>query len=161
MEMWTPDEKPNLTWSHPWASAPGFIIPWFLFGVNALLPGWASMSIKPAVGTLDHGALKLPTIKGPVTAQFESLEGRFTLSIQLPLGVTALVSLPRPRLHEDAGAGVQILWNGRPSGFALQDDGYLAVDATVSSGSHTFSVMVPTPPARNMARGAAVTPRNS
>ena len=36
-EMWTSDEKPNLTWSHVWSASPGFIIPWFLFGLQVRL----------------------------------------------------------------------------------------------------------------------------
>jgi hypothetical protein len=38
MEMWTPEEKPNLTWSHPWASSPAFLIAWYLFGIRPTSP---------------------------------------------------------------------------------------------------------------------------
>ena len=38
MEAWTPALKPNLTYSHPWAASPAFLILQYLFGVSALTP---------------------------------------------------------------------------------------------------------------------------
>eukprot|EP01051_Picozoa_sp_SAG22_P006450 SAG22_NODE_423_length_10665_cov_7.110543_3_plen_257_part_00 len=104
MEAWTPDEKPNLTWSHVWSASPGFVIPWFLFGIQPTAPGWKTLTIKPAPGNLTHGHYTLPTVKGPVKADFkQSLGGartdsdapRFELSVELPRDVTATVSVPR------------------------------------------------------------------
>ena len=38
MEAWTTEEKPNLSWSHPWASAPASAVVWGLFGLRSLAP---------------------------------------------------------------------------------------------------------------------------
>merc|ERR1712070_68879 len=96
MEMWTPDEKPNLTWSHPWAASPGFIIAWYLFGIRVLAPGWAKLAIKPAPGSLTHGEYTLPTVRGSVHVNFRSEDdGTLQLTVSLPLGTEARVSLPK------------------------------------------------------------------
>jgi hypothetical protein len=67
-------------------------------------PGWKTLTIKPAPGNLTHGQYTLPTVKGPVKADFkQSLGGArtqgdassFELSVELPRGVTATVSVPR------------------------------------------------------------------
>ena len=98
MEMWTPDEKPNLTWSHPWSASPGFLIPWYLFGMRPLSPGWATLLIRPAVGRLTHGEYTLPTIKGPLYASFQRDQANesFRLEVRLPLGTEGTISIPLP-----------------------------------------------------------------
>ena len=149
MEMWTRDEKPNLTWSHPWASAPGFIIPWLLFGIRALAPGWASMSITPAPGSLTHGSYTLPTVKGPVYTSFQQADDTFTLIVHLPLGVQATVSLPtlpfQATLRVSASAAIaaaafSVLWNGQAlTNFSVDyTSGYATVSPRVGAGKHTF-----------------------
>ena len=86
--------------SHVWSASPGFVIPWFLFGIQPTSPGWKTLTIKPAPGNLTHGHYTLPTVKGPVKADFkQSLGARthddassFELSVELPRDVTATVS---------------------------------------------------------------------
>eukprot|EP01047_Picozoa_sp_COSAG01_P029215 COSAG01_NODE_1996_length_8691_cov_10.109055_6_plen_86_part_00 len=67
-EAWTPDEKPNLTWSHVWSASPGFIIPWYLFGIQPTTPGWKTLTIKPAPGNLTHGRYTLRECCPPACA---------------------------------------------------------------------------------------------
>ena len=43
MEAWSTDEKPNLSWSHPWASAPASAVVWGLFGMRPAAPGWGAL----------------------------------------------------------------------------------------------------------------------
>jgi hypothetical protein len=50
MECWSPEELPNLSFSHIWSASPTFVVPWLLAGVQPLLPGWAKISIKPQPG---------------------------------------------------------------------------------------------------------------
>lgn len=39
MEVWTTRDKPNLSWSHPWCSAPANIVPRRLMGIQPLRSG--------------------------------------------------------------------------------------------------------------------------
>lgn len=43
MEAWTRDEKPNLSWSHPWATAPITAIVRGLLGLVPALPTYGSL----------------------------------------------------------------------------------------------------------------------
>ena len=117
----------------------GFIIPWFLFGIQPLEPGWTKMSIKPAPGALTHGEFSLPTIKGFVSAHFTKSEGTLRLTVSLPLGTEARVSLPRPALdHGQLAGGVSVLMDGEAVSFA-QDEAHWTVEV-VPAGEHSFEV---------------------
>lgn len=56
MEAWTVEEKPNLSWSHPWATAPATAI------VNGLMGTKIShlRQQRPIFVCLAHALLKLP-----------------------------------------------------------------------------------------------------
>eukprot|EP00039_Didymoeca_costata_P005722 m.83920 g.83920 ORF g.83920 m.83920 type:complete len:1143 (-) comp12945_c1_seq2:86-3514(-) len=107
MEAWTRKEKPNLTWSHPWAASPANVIPRLLFGIKALLPGYSRVEIKPQPGTLKSGTITIPTVRGALTASFnnvvndEGLSTRFDLRVILPVGVTGHVLLPYSSISDN------------------------------------------------------------
>eukprot|EP01050_Picozoa_sp_SAG11_P022270 SAG11_NODE_4170_length_2028_cov_1.729393_1_plen_258_part_00 len=147
MEAWTTDEKPNLTWSHVWSASPGFIIPWYLFGIQPTSPGWKTLAIKPAPGNLTHGHYTLPTLRGPVKADFKQGLGgvpthdsawSFELSVELPRDVTATVSVPR-RNKESAtmltvygGASAEVI------GMKVEEQEHHLTVRGVGSGHHRF-----------------------
>ena len=104
MEMWAPDEKPNLTWSHPWASSPAFVIAWYLFGIRPLEPGFTRVAIKPQVGALASGRYVLPTVLGPISVSFGQTKRAFDLHVSLPAGAAGEVAVPLPRRIAAAAA---------------------------------------------------------
>lgn len=141
MEMWTTDEKPNLTWSHPWSASPGFIIAWYLFGIRALAPGWAKLAIKPAPGSLTHGEYSLPTVRGPIQASFKSEDngcGSLRLSITLPLGTEARVSLPW-RAAATQSQDCVMMVDGKVVKHVVED-AHMSIES-VGPGKHTFSLL--------------------
>ena len=89
MEAWTVDEKPNLSWSHPWASAPASAVVWGLFGIRATEPGWRSIVVKPQPGNLSWASIRVPSLRGPVEAAFNQTSCGFNLTLRLPGGVQA------------------------------------------------------------------------
>ena len=95
MEAWTVDEKPNLSWSHPWASAPASAVVWGLFGIRATEPGWRSIVVKPQPGNLSWASIRVPSLHGPVEAAFNQTRCSFNLTLRLPGGVQADACLPR------------------------------------------------------------------
>ena len=140
MEMWTADEKPNLTWSHPWASSPAYIVAWYLFGMQATSPGMKTMRIVPAVGTLEHGRYVLPTVRGRVTTSFTQTAGRFTLEISLPPTIAAEVRVPLPiDIKAEDVVTASVTANGQPAQRYAVEAGYVSV-GTVSGGVHRFVV---------------------
>ena len=140
MEMWTADEKPNLTWSHPWASSLAYLVAWYLFGMQPTSPGMKTMRIMPAVGTLAHGRYVLPTVRGRVTASFTQTVGRFTLGVSLPPTIAADDRLPLPIDIEAEGVVTALVAvNGQPPQRYVVEAGYVSV-GTVSGGVHSFAI---------------------
>jgi alpha-L-rhamnosidase len=97
MEAWTPALKPNLTYSHPWSASPAYIVPDYLFGVRALLPGYQSVLIHPQTASLTRGAATVPTPRGPVMVTFTRAAGNYTAQVDLPATATGQVALPGVR----------------------------------------------------------------
>ena len=98
MEMWNPDEKPNLTWSHPWSSSPAYVIAWYLFGIRPRTAGFGTVAVRPQPGDLPRGSFRLPTVRGPVRVSFAqtALGARFALNVTLPATVAGAVGVPLP-----------------------------------------------------------------
>jgi hypothetical protein len=62
MEVWTVSDKPNLSWSHPWCSAPANAIPRYLMGILPIAQGWSRAAVRPQPPT----SLQWATISVPV-----------------------------------------------------------------------------------------------
>jgi hypothetical protein len=134
MEVWDPALKANLTYSHPWAASPAFIVPRYLFGVQALTPGWGTVLIHPQPASLTRGSVQVPTPRGEVSVAFTASGGRFTAEVDVPATATAEVALPGVR------AGQRVWVDGAP------------VTAGVMPGDDTASATA----AGNSAAGLAV-----
>jgi hypothetical protein len=109
MEAWTTEEKPNLSWSHPWASAPTTAIASGVMGVVATAPAFATFDVKPQPGSLTRAALRLPTMPGFIETSFEQSAAAFTLRLQQPANTQARVCLPRLGLP-----GTTLVVDGKP-----------------------------------------------
>jgi hypothetical protein len=70
MEAWDMKYKPNSDWNHAWGAAPAGIIPGFMWGISPVEPGFAKCSIRPQLSSLRHSRITVPTIRGPITAEF-------------------------------------------------------------------------------------------
>lgn len=119
-EAWSSDEKPNLTWSHPWGASPALAIPAYLLGITATAPGFAEVRIKPQLGSLTRASGKLPTIRGPITITAQQpFGGSMTISVCLPGGVDGEVWL--------VSLGETLCIDGNPRAALAQANGYRSV----------------------------------
>jgi hypothetical protein len=66
MEAWSPSDKPNLSFSHPWCSAPNSVVPRLLLGVQPTGPRWVTFQVRPQPSALAHANATLPTPQGTV-----------------------------------------------------------------------------------------------
>lgn len=96
LEAWGRQFKPNLDWNHAWGAAPANVIPRKLMGIEPLEPGWKRMRVKPCPGNLESAEIKVPTIAGAVYCSFVQSSGRFDMSVTVPGGISAELSLPAP-----------------------------------------------------------------
>jgi hypothetical protein len=132
LEAWDARFKPNLDWSHVWATAPAHIVPRKLMGVEPLEPAFARLRIRPQPGPLAHASLDLPTIRGPVHVDFESRPGvSFTMNVALPANTRAAVHVPAV-----AGRDALVRVDGEERVGRAQR-GFIAL-GEVGSGPHRF-----------------------
>ena len=99
-EAWDAQFKPNLDWNHAWGAAPANIIPRWLMGIRPLEPGWKRLIIQPQPGNLRYADIRVPTVKGNVSASFRRENGEFILRVHIPAGCAAQVVLPYGQTKE-------------------------------------------------------------
>ncbi|MFC7335967.1 family 78 glycoside hydrolase catalytic domain [Haloferula chungangensis] len=92
-EAWDMKYKPNQDWNHAWGAAPANLLPRYVLGAEPMKPGWELASVKPHPGDLAFAKGKVPTPRGPILIEWENGVS-FKLSIELPHGLEAAVSLP-------------------------------------------------------------------
>jgi len=136
-EAWDHKYKSNQDWNHAWGAAPANIIPRKVMGVEPVKPGYVQIRIAPQPGTLAWARAKVPTPKGPVVVAFKSAPD-FTLTVEIPAGMTAQLSLPLPAT---AAVGRTILvCNGKPL-TATEQDGRLLADQPVGPGHYDVKLI--------------------
>jgi len=69
-EAWTTGEKPNLSWSHPWATAPVSLAVRVILGIQSTGPGYSSVLVAPQPAGLPWAEGAVPTVRGPVAVGF-------------------------------------------------------------------------------------------
>jgi alpha-L-rhamnosidase len=94
LEAWDNKYKPNQDWNHAWGAAAGNIISRKLMGVEPLMPGWKSFTVKPQIGSLTNASIDVPTIKGTIKASYTQTEKSFEMTIVIPANTTAQIYLP-------------------------------------------------------------------
>jgi len=94
-EAWDMKYKPNQDWNHAWGAAPANLLPRFVLGAEALVPGWEQARVRPHTGSLAHAKGKIPTPRGPIVVSWEN-QNRFQMHLNLPQGMTAKLELPAP-----------------------------------------------------------------
>jgi alpha-L-rhamnosidase len=95
LEAWDMKYKPNSDWNHAWGAAPANIISRNLWGITPSAPGYSEVQVKPLPGKLISSRIKVPTIKGPVIAEYKALAGKQSgFSVELPSGMKGKFILP-------------------------------------------------------------------
>ncbi|GAB3046509.1 hypothetical protein GCM10027053_00100 [Intrasporangium mesophilum] len=141
MEAWDAAEKSNLSYSHPWAASPAFVVPAGLFGIQPDQPGYAAFTIKPQPGSLQWASLRVPTVRGSVGAAFDQGDGgTATLVASVPGNTRATVAVPTT-----ATSRTRVYVDGRPS-WATPQGGYVTF-TDVLAGCHVFSATAQPPAA--------------
>ncbi len=92
-EAWDHKYKPNQDWNHAWGAAPANLLPRFVLGVEAAVPGWERARIAPRPAGLTRASGRVPTPRGAI--EVEWTDGPvFRFEALLPDGVSAELILP-------------------------------------------------------------------
>lgn len=91
-ESWQIIELTSLC--HAWAGTPTFDLSSEILGVKPLEPGFARFSVAPQPVDLAWAKGVFPTPRGDIAVSWQADAGRFDLSIAMPPGTQARVTLP-------------------------------------------------------------------
>lgn len=69
MEAWDPGLKPNLTYSHPWAASPVYLLPQGLLGIRPIEPGYRTFLVMPQLGDVQEAEVKVPVRAGSIAVR--------------------------------------------------------------------------------------------
>jgi alpha-L-rhamnosidase len=92
-EAWDPSLKPNMTFSHAWASAPANAVARHVLGVQVTEAGAAGFRVRPRTGTLTEVDGTVPSLRGPVSVSLRRSEGTHSLKVTMPPNTRAVVEL--------------------------------------------------------------------
>ena len=130
--------------AHPWG---GGVTKWLseeILGIKPTAPGFASVEISPHLGrTLKWVEGTVPTPHGPISAHFNIERG--TALIQIPLGTTARVGIPKAeRVVKSVSVNGQLVWDGdfhRAAGVrtASEDQDFIYLGG-LQPGEYSFSM---------------------
>jgi hypothetical protein len=115
-------------------------------GVHQTAPGWATFTVKPKLGSLDHGSIIVPTLRGYINVTTKPGE------VEVGVPCNSMATLCLPRSAQDA-----FLYT--PESHQLLLDG-VEVPA-ISTGSHLCAIQkVSCGPADAPTRRLTAHPRN-
>jgi alpha-L-rhamnosidase len=95
MEAWSRAEKPNLSWSHPWATAAVTAIVRGFIGLTAVKPAFSSWQLKPQPGNATWAAIRVPSVAGLFDVSFNQTASSFGVAITPPANTIGRVCLPK------------------------------------------------------------------
>lgn len=116
MEVWTVDLKRNISFCHPWSSAPIPVIVEHLMGLQPLRPGWDGVQFAPQTPAyLDWATLTIPIPQGTVYVSFSKQGDLIRYELSLPPGVA---------LHPAETSGLALIEeNGETGKYVLERGG--------------------------------------
>lgn len=129
-EAWCPENKGNMTFSHPWGAAPAHMIISGIFGIKATSAGYKTFDIKFCTDGIGKASVKMPTVKGTIHASFDNTEGICRYSVTVPANAEATLYLP-------AEENCKLFIDGRQN-HANYNDGFIVI--TVGSGLRNITV---------------------
>lgn len=94
-EAWDPSLKPNMTFSHPWGSAPATQLIQGMFGLKPTAPGYKTFDVKVQPGNVNSAAIKVPTASGTIEVSYQMSGDKLTAKVTVPANTKATVMLPK------------------------------------------------------------------
>ncbi|MBQ7338118.1 MAG: family 78 glycoside hydrolase catalytic domain [Clostridia bacterium] len=93
-EAWYVEEKSNMTFSHPWGSAPASLITRCMFGIRPTAPGFRTFEIRPRIGDLSYASIRVPTVKGTIRVSLGQNSEAYEAEVTIPANTVADIYLP-------------------------------------------------------------------
>ncbi|MBO5897429.1 MAG: family 78 glycoside hydrolase catalytic domain [Clostridia bacterium] len=127
-EAWCVEEKPNMTFSHPWGASPAALIVRGMFGIQPTRPGFHKFEVWPQIGSLPYAAIRVPTVKGTIAVSIGQNNEAYEAEVVVPPNTKATVYLPVL-----PGGTDTLFINSQISNFPIEDGCY---HIELGSGTH-------------------------
>ncbi|WP_159868328.1 MULTISPECIES: family 78 glycoside hydrolase catalytic domain [unclassified Raoultella] len=136
MEAWNESDDFTVSHSHPWGTSPAIVIPESLFGIQPLKPAWAEFQVKPARAGLASASVKMPTVRGEISASYEILNNVWQLNVSVPANTKAFIYIPAKdnTFIKESGVDLKSVPGLKIIG---KEDGFIKV--LVGSGNYKFT----------------------
>lgn len=128
-EAWSPACKDNMTFSHPWGSAPANAIQKGIFGIEPTLPGYREFRVKFQTDPLKHAKICVPTMQGKIEAEFDVEQNKY--KVLIPANTSARVYIPAQSTDRLSCNGMEFE--------TLYEDGFISTEC--GSGYWEFEVI--------------------
>lgn len=93
-EAWCPENKGNMTFSHPWGAGAAYATARGIFGINPTSPGFSEFEVRYQTAGLRSASITVPTVKGGITAAFDTSGKTAEYSVTVPANTKAEVFIP-------------------------------------------------------------------
>lgn len=127
-EAWNVNEKANMTFSHPWGSAPASMIVRGMFGIIPTRPGFRQFEVRPQIGDLPYASIRVPTVKGTIVVSIGQNREAYEAEVTVPANTKATVYLPAV-----PGGTDTLFINSQKSNFPLEDNCFVI---ELGAGTH-------------------------
>ena len=127
-EAWNVNEKSNMTFSHPWGSAPASMIVRGMFGIRPTRPGFHKFEVRPQIGDLPYASIRVPTVKGTIGVSIGQNREAYEAEVTVPANTKATVYLPAV-----PGGTDTLFVNNQKANFPLED-GHFVIG--LGAGTH-------------------------
>jgi alpha-L-rhamnosidase len=138
-EVWRPSDLIGDSMSHGWGSSALVAMQETLLGVSFRAPnpdGTTRLTVAPPLRGLPRASGSVPTVAGPVAVAWQRSGRGFTLDLNLPANLTALVHLPAASESTVREGGVAA---GKSPGVSVQSVGGGLAVLEVGSGDYRFT----------------------
>ena len=88
LTTWAEQPEPTRSDSHAWSAHPNFDLLRIVAGIRPASPGFATVSIEPNLGFLDHVKASQPHPNGTIEVEFTSTAAKRDAEIRLPANVS-------------------------------------------------------------------------
>jgi alpha-L-rhamnosidase len=136
MEAWNESDDLTVSHSHAWGTTPIIATSQDLFGIKPTKPAYEEFEIKPVLSELSFASITVPTIRGQISAKFDSQEKQYSLDVSIPANTKATVYIPvkdKQEVYVD-NAPLRLVTNVKSTG---NETGYVIL--AVGSGNYKFT----------------------
>lgn len=129
-EAWNGELKSNLSYNHPWGTAPGVMFMRGLFGINPTSAGYKTFDIKLQPGGISKASMTVPTIRGDISVNYSLNGGMISVNVSVPGNTRAKIFIPVSDSQTTLTVDGKTVTGTYNNGF---------VSYELSGGSHTIS----------------------